>query len=111
MTQEMANQKANFGIEKPAFRDENNFICRGNYSEALQIAYGCPMDKVVYENFAKPTVAKDYSETTDNPAGAAYEAYLLDNGKAAGEKAIKDTMNKKIANLVAEILKLRNSLK
>ena len=111
MTQAMANEKANFGIEKPAFRDENNFICRGNYSEALQKAYGCPEKDIVYEHFAKPTTMKDYSETTDNPAGAAYEQYLIDGGEKQAEKIIKSNIQKKIANLMDEIRKLRDSQK
>ena len=105
MTQEMANQKANFGIEKAPLRQSNDYVCSHNYAESLRIAYGCPDLPKPESGNGKFTELQDYH---DNVPGKNYEQYLKDDGKAAGEQALKDTINKKIANLVAEILKLRS---
>ena len=108
MTQDMANQKANFGIEKSVIRDKHDPVCSHNYAEGLRKAYGCPGLEKPESGNGRPTELKDYH---DNPVGEAAEQYKLDGGKAETEKLIKDAMAKKIKNLTDQILKLRASQK
>lgn len=94
MTQDMANQKANFGIEKSKIRQSTDYVCNHNYSEGLRVAYGCP-ELPPIEKTVTPSM-KDYH---NNPVGQKYEQYLKDEGNDMSKQLAREAIEDKIAKL------------
>ena len=97
MTQEMANQKANFGIEKSTTRDKSDPVCSHNYGESLRKAYRCPeLEKPESGNGKIPEML-DYH---NNVAGERYMNYLNDDGELQSKLLAREAIEAKIAKLM-----------
>ena len=104
MTQEMANQKANFGIEKEPLRQSNDYVCSNNYTESLRDAYGCPPLPIPEKGNGKIPTMQDYH---NNVPGEKYTNYLTDGGDRQAKNLAKDIIQKKIAELQSQLRGLK----
>ena len=112
MTQEMANQRANFGVDMSNNRyDIVEDVCEGFYTNTYKMTFKECRDirdaKIELSGVAK-TNLQDYH---DNVPGQRYEQFLEDGGVKEGERLAKETLQDKISNLIKQINKMRASQK
>ena len=109
MTQDMANQKANFGVDMSNnIYDIVEDVCEGYYTDTYKMTFKECRDirdaKIVRSGGHIP------SAEVQNDVEDAMNVYRQDGGKAEAEKIIKETIEKKIKNLMEKMRQLQRSL-